>query len=139
MVEVVIALAVVLAVSATALTITLYSVSMKMAELSRAEAINFAENVWNCFKASESEEEFLSLVDFTEGANHGEEGHTCILQPSENDAGTYTYSPGPYRYTVNVRVQYGEGRPTFWVDALDMEGNTVVSFDYTASGRESGT
>ena len=134
-VEVVIALAVVIIVSATALVITLYSISTKEGEINKNEAINFTENVLACFKTAtaqaEDEEDFYQqledLVYFAEGA------------ALEGDDGTYTYSPGIHKYTVGLTAKFTEqGKATLHIYALDRKGNTIVSFDYAIGGRESG-
>ena len=49
LVEVVIALSVIIVVSATALSVILYSITLRHAEINKAEAQNFAENVMECF------------------------------------------------------------------------------------------
>ena len=53
MVEVVIALAIILAVSIVAISITLSSITNRIAIVNRTHAQYFADNVWECFKAAE--------------------------------------------------------------------------------------
>ena len=77
LVEVIIALSVIVVVSATALTVILYSISLRHAEIHKSEAQNFAENVLECFVTVANDEsvpmeqksnEFERLVKFAEEA-----------------------------------------------------------------------
>ena len=67
LVEVVIALSVIVIVSITSISIVLSSVSSRTAATNKAYAQNFADNLWECFKASDSQEEFLACVLVAEG------------------------------------------------------------------------
>ncbi len=128
MVEVVIALAVVLIVSATAITITIYSITTKQDEINRNEALNLTENIWNCFKAAENEDEFFALVDFSDG----------VAFQQKN--GAYVYSPSIHEYTVRMTFDFdpASGKKSLDITALDRKGKAIVEFDYTVGGRESG-
>jgi uncharacterized repeat protein (TIGR02543 family) len=112
LVEVVIALTVIIVVSATALTVVLYSISLRHAEINKSEAQNFAENMVECFKAAnqdgltpdEKKEEFFRLVEFAEGATFEQE------DPHFPDI--YTYTSETKKFIVGVNINYTDSDKT---------------------------
>lgn len=123
--EVVIAISVVLSVTLCALSIALSSISIKKSEIARANARDFAKNACECFKASESEEEFESLLFFAEGVALGE--------PSYLDGGSvsYIHSLEGSKLTAKITLSFlcGE-RPSICVEITDADGKSVVSLSY---------
>lgn len=125
LVEVVIALSVIVIVSVSALSIILSSIATKTAAINRAHAQGFAENVWESFKAADSQEEFVSLVDFSEG---------IVLSDGINDDNgntVYTYCSEKYKFTADITVGYREGeRPELRIFVADKGGDEIVLLDY---------
>jgi prepilin-type N-terminal cleavage/methylation domain-containing protein len=116
LVEVIIALTVIVVVSATALTVILYSISLRHAEINKSQAQNFAENVMECFKAADDTEEFERLVKFSEGVE---------LKPiPEWDA--YTYTSIEKNFIVGITVDFELERPEFSIEILDINGTKVM-------------
>ena len=140
MVEVIIALTAVIIVSAVALTVILYSISTKAADINKNDAMNFSENVWACFKVSKNAEEFERLVDFAENERHDEHGEEegCVLTLVKEEEGVYyyTYSPGAHKFTVNVEARFYDGGSYLLVHALDKNGEKIVDFKYIIGGEE---
>ena len=98
--EVVIALSVIVIVSISALTIVFSSIVTKNSAINKAAAQNFANNVWESFKAAETEEEFLSLVNFAEEIELTESA------PGENGSTVYIYSSEKRNFTAVIWVTY---------------------------------
>ena len=125
LVEVVVAMAVITTVTMTALSIMLFSISSRKTASDKAMAQNFAENAWECFKASESREEFVSCLVFAEDVS---------LADGEEDAEgrtVYRYEFEECRYTATIKIQYSDtARSTFSVDVTDDDGDEIVSFTY---------
>lgn len=125
LVEVVIALTVIVTVSITALTIVLSSVATKQTAIHKTEAQNFAQSVWECFKVSDNEADFVSNVDFAEGVTLSdgtldEDGYTV-----------YTFDSEENKFTAIIKVRYYETlRSDLSVDILDKDGDSIVSFTY---------
>ena len=120
LVEAVIALSVITIVSITAFSIMLSSISTKVSAINKTEAQNFASDILECFKASENEEEFLSLVDFAED--------DISLEGGE---GSYTYYSEKYKFTANISVSYPiDGRSELLVDVSDDDGENIISVPY---------
>ncbi len=124
-VELVIALAIIVAVSFTALSVALSSVAAKRNAINKTEARSFANDTWECFKASESEEEFLSNVEFSTSAELGE-GQT------DDDGYTiYAYQSEENIFSATVRVKFSESaRSEFAVEVTDKDGDNIISFSY---------
>ena len=125
LVEVVIALTVIVTVSITALTIVLSSVATKQTAIHKTEAQNFAQSVWECFKVSDDDADFVSNVDFAESVTLSdgtidEDGYTV-----------YTFDCEENKFTAIIKVRYSETeRSDLSVDVLDKDGDSIVSFTY---------
>lgn len=117
--EIVIAMAVVVLVTATALTTVLTTRNAERNVLQNADALRFAENAWECFKASENEQDFRTAITFAEGVT---------LTP-EGEAGNYTFLSSEYGYTASL---------TLSGDTLSVrivaEEKELLSFTYTKGG-----
>lgn len=122
-VEAVIALTVIVLVSATALTIVLSSVSAKVAAVDKSQAQNFASDAWECFKASETEEEFIENMRFAKGAE-------LIF-----NEGICEYTSEKYRFSAEIFLNYAASRPVFSI-SVKYQGKELISFSYFKGGNE---
>ena len=111
--EMVIAMAVVVIVTATAVTLVLSSRKAETRVLRNADATRLAENVWECFKATDSETDFLAAVEYAEG-----------ITP-EGESGTYTLTPERYGYTAALTLD-GESLQV----VIIADGDEFLSFSY---------
>lgn len=124
LVEVIVALTVIVIVSAAAITIILSSFAAKTKVVSKSCAQNFASNVWECFKAADTQEEFVSMVSFSEGvelsdAEKDDEGrtvYTCIFDGMDLEA------------RISVEFSATE-RDELEIDITD-DGESIISFSY---------
>lgn len=121
--EVVITLTVITIVCGAALTIAMSSVTAKKAAVNKIEGQNFAQNTLECFKASNSADEFERLVDFAE--------NITLTQAEE---GVYTYTSDKYKFTATIEIGFAEERPTFSVEVKNAKDGAIISLDYTKGG-----
>ena len=128
LVEVVIALSVIVIVSASAISILLSSVATKVNAVNKAHAQSFADNVWESFKAADNEEDFVSLVAFSEGINEAD-----ITAP-EGENMVYTYSSEKHKFTADITVNYNSTRPELKISVTDKDGDEIISFNYVKGG-----
>ena len=125
LVEVVIALSVIVIVSVSALSIVLSSVATKVNAINKSHAQSFADNVWESFKAADTQDEFLSLIAFSEGATLTE-GVT-----DESGKTIYTYNSQENKFKAEIAVNYQENtRPELEVIVTDKDGDEIISFSY---------
>lgn len=125
LVEVVIALSVIVIVSVSALSIVLSSVATKVNAINKSYAQSFADNVWESFKAADTQDEFLSLIAFSEG--------TTLTEGVTDESGktTYTYYSQENKFTAEIAVSYQENaRPELEVIVTDKDGDEIISFSY---------
>ena len=136
LVEVVIALSVIIVVSATALTVILYSITLRHAEINKSEAQNFAENVVECFKAANQngltaeakKAEFFRLVEFAEGAT--------FEQADPHFPGIYTYTSETKKFIVGINISYSDFDENFnnaadlTVEVIDKKGSRLTQIEY---------
>ena len=138
LVEVIIALSVIVVVSATALTVILYSISLRHAEINKAEAQNFAENVLECFKAANQngltaeakKAEFFRLVEFAEGAT--------FEQADPHFPGIYTYTSETKKFIVGINISYENfnNAADLTVEVIDKKGSRLTLFTYRVGQTE---
>ena len=121
--EVIIALAIIVIVSITAISIIMSSIMTKSRIINRAAAQSFADNVWECFKSSRNIVEFEKNVIFAEGVtldiNNGEE---CQYRSDKN------------KFTAIIMVDFNRERPKLSIMIEDDEGEDLVSFSYEKGG-----
>lgn len=125
LVEVVIALSVIVIVSVSALSIVLSSVATRVNAINKSHAQSFADNVWESFKAADTQDEFLSLIAFSEG--------TTLTEGVTDESGktTYTYYSQENKFTAEIAVSYQENaRPELEVIVTDKDGDEIISFSY---------
>ena len=128
LVEVVIALAVIVIVSAGAITIILASFAAKTKTINKSNAQGFADNVWESFKVSQSAEEFESAVSFSEGIE---------LEGVADAEGRvlYTYRLPESDFEARISVDFSDTeRDEFDIDIVDDDGDSVISFSYSKGG-----
>lgn len=137
LVEAVIALTAIIIVSMATMTIVLHSISARHTEMNKREALNFAENVWECFKAAESRaeseeefrEQFLKFVRFAENAELEE------IDSVPGAATAYTYTSK--NFIVGITVQYSKtDRSVLGIELLDKKGNEIVELSYEIGRRD---
>ncbi len=128
-VEVVIALSFIVVVTITALSIVLSSIVTRKNAIDTSKAQDFADNVWESFKAADTKEEFLSLVAFSEGVSLGE-------GVPDGSAGTvYTYYSQEHGFTADITVRYPQtARPEIEITVTDKGGDEIISFSYRKGG-----
>lgn len=118
LVEAIIALAVVVVVSATALSISLSSLATKVRAVNRSYAQEFADNALECFKAADNYGEFENLVAYVEGA------------ALDGEDGEYKYVFEKKNFVADIKVQFIEGRDTFEIKVRETNGLDIISFNY---------
>lgn len=126
LVEVVIALSVIVIVSITSISIVLSSVSSRTAATNKAYAQNFADNLWECFKASDSQEEFLACVLVAEGEDLSSYSST----PLGDGSVVYTVPCGRGKATAVVTVCFSSAGDTFAIEVTDQKDKEILSFFY---------
>lgn len=164
--ETVIALAVIVVVSITALTIVMSSIKNKVNIATKLDAQNFAYNALECFKVSSDDDGFKTLVEEIvgqdnlreveddsggvennspqdEGNNEDEtEGEetpsTGVIEDPKSSGKKYTYisSRG---YTAEIEVNFtpnSEGLCSFSI-TIKKEEKNLVSFDYSKASNTS--
>ena len=126
LVEVVIALSVVVIVSVSALSIILSSIATKAAAINREHAQGFADNVWESFKAADTQDEFVSLVAFSEGVDKAD----ITGVEGENGDIVYTYSSEKHKFKAEMTVNYQSQRPELNLAVTDKEGDEIILLEY---------
>lgn len=133
MVEVVIALALIVLVTIAALTIATSSIATRATIVNRTYAQNFADNVWECFKAAKDTngansytDEFWNLVYFATGTAEGD----FIVEDS-----TYEYKSEQHNFKIKITLTETEesSRPKIDVYAFSTKNGRdklIVYFDY---------
>jgi Tfp pilus assembly protein PilV len=116
--ETIIALAVILMVSAAALTMILSTLLVKAHGISDAEAYRFASDTWECFKVSDKDEQFLDNLKFA----FGEE------LPTDRDVASNVYQ---YRFDrFDAKIEVDEGFTELSVTVTDKKGEEILSISY---------
>ena len=125
LVEAVIALTIVVAVSITALSIVLSSIVTKAKAVGEAEAQSFAADILECFKVSDSNAEFLQNVSFSEGIT------LTPGIPDENGYSVYIFTSAENKFTAQIKLRFMDGvRSELNVSVTDEDGDGIVSFSY---------
>lgn len=122
-VEAVIALTVIVLVCATALTIVLSSVSAKVAAVNKSRAQSFASDAFECFKVSDTEQEFIDNMSFAGGAELTFTDGFC------------KYTSPKYKFTAEITLNYGAARPVFEI-SVKYQDKELIAFSYTKGGGE---
>jgi len=129
MVEVVIALAIILAVSIVAISITLSSITNRITIVNRTRAQYFADNVWECFKAETEENEYVELLEFAYPYTDG------TFDPVNVDFSSGLVESTKYNFRAEITVDYTD-RPTITVDVRELDDNDeIISFTYTKGAK----
>ena len=101
------------------------SVATKVNAINKSHAQSFADNVWESFKAADTQDEFLSLIAFSEG--------TTLTEGVTDESGktTYTYYSQENKFTAEIAVSHQENaRPELEVIVTDKDGDEIISFSY---------
>lgn len=133
-VEAVIALSVVVLVSACALSIVLSSVKAKQAAINKTYAQNFANNALESFKnhSAEKKESYISTGNFTEYLCFTE-GCDCSLSTTITESSgnqisnEYTVSPNSFKLTSHTDTQTS----TTTFEYTSQSFTAVITIDYT--------
>lgn len=127
LVEVVIALSVIVIVSVSALSISLSSVATKVNAINKSHAQSFADNVWESFKAADTEENFISFIAFSEGVDKAD----ITATNGENGNTVYTYSSEKHKFTADITVSYPQdARPELKISVADKDGDEIILLEY---------
>ena len=124
-----IALSVIVIVSVSAISIALSSLTARTNAINKSHAQSFADSVWESFKAADTREEFLDLVEFSERAT--------LAEVSTDGSGktNYTYISEENKFTAEIAVSYQENaRSELVVVVTDGDGGEIISFSYTKGG-----
>ena len=124
--EVVVALAVIVIVSITSISIVLSAMPAKVEATEKSYAQNFANNLWECFKASDSQEDFIDCVKFAEGIDLSLSPYTTL----DDGAVIYTIAYGRGNCTAQVTVNFSSAGDTLDIQVRDQKGKEIVSFFY---------
>ena len=121
MVEVVVALIMISVVSAAALTMVMMSISVEQKAVTSLSVKTDAENVLNCFRYAETEEEFLEALKKTGAYEKDAEGH-FVLSAEE--------------FSVIVSADFSAD--SFVYTATNPDGEIIYTFTYPRSLEEGG-
>lgn len=121
MAEAIIALSIIVVVSITALTLVMSSFSVRTTLITRTQGMSFADNVWECFKAADDQDEFKSLVEYATG-----------LTPTEDTK--YIYNGNGF--TAVITANYDDARPYFDITVTESkDGDEIISFSYVKGAK----
>ena len=109
--ETVIALVVIVMVTAAALSITMAAISARVKMSNYSEAQDFAHNVLECFKAADDEDEFRLNVEFA--------GYEL-----SGAASTYTYKV-ENKFEAVITANFASGK--FAITVNDNNGKVIIS------------
>ena len=116
--EVIVALAIVAIVSVAALSIVSSSINARVNAINRTNAQIFADNILECFKASENESGFKNNVQFAVGVNI-----------SDGTDGEYVLSQNAFSSEIKF-IPSDEGRRTIEIEIKDSDGDSIISITY---------
>ena len=125
--EVVMALAIIVSVTATAMSIALKSVNTTANVINLNKAQDFAENAWECFKAAGDEIEFISLLEFAQGVELNRDSTDA------NGNSVYKHIIDEERYTVKITVGFHDEEDVadeFNVAVINKNEKNILSFSY---------
>lgn len=114
--ETVIALVVIVLVTAAALSITMAAISARVKMSNYSEAQDFAHNVLECFKAADGEDEFRLNVEFA--------GYEL-----SGAASTYTYKV-ENKFEAEIIAAFDVDGDYFHITVNDSNGTEIISFTY---------
>ena len=121
MAEAIIALSIIVVVSITALTLVMSSFSVRTTLITRTQGMSFADNVWECFKAADDQDEFKSLVEYATG-----------VTPTEDTK--YIYNGNGF--TAVITANYDDARPYFDITVTESkDGDEIISFSYVKGAK----
>ena len=116
--ETVIALVVIVLVTAAALSITMAAISARVKMSNYSEAQDFAHNVLECFKAADGEDEFRQNVEF------------AGYEDMSGAASTYTYDV-ENKFKAEITANFTTGKFEITVTEFEKIDKVIIKFDYT--------
>lgn len=139
--EVILAMAVIMVVSVTAIMIITQFSRISSTMLSRNEVITSAENALETFKFARSQKEFDQLMNMT-GTNRFFERDAYNQQDLNRDGdgnyinprGSATYSMQDAHYAVRIQVVYTPDTALFSVNVMNEHGVSIYSIVNYAKG-----
>ena len=131
--EVIIALTIIVIVSISSLSVIASAVSANVVSETNIKAQYFAESAWECFKVSDTADEFAENVSFAVG-----EGLNCLNDGGEDTPEIYEYIYKSDRFNAEIEVDFESDTATFWVNVTDKKGREIVSFDYEKANKNVG-
>lgn len=123
--EVVVAMAIVVMVTASALTIAMYSTTSRVKDVDKNRALNCAHNIVECFKASTNASTFETNFAFAENAENAE---ILPLQLNRsNNNGKFTVN----HFTVSVDIDDDFSTIKVTVTENGKNGKQIAELSYT--------
>ena len=113
--EAVIALAVIVIVTVSALSIATSSLVAKTKLINRSQAQSFAQNVWECFKVSDDKSEFVSNLEFA-------------IDAIDDDSESNSYRYNSKRFDAKIKIDNSFSELT--VTVIDKNGKEIISLNY---------
>ena len=122
--ETVIALVVIVLVTAAALSITMAAISARVKMSNYSEAQDFAHNVLECFKAADGADEAEKIDNFEKNVEF------AGYEFSPRVASAYTYSAGN-KFTAYIKADFQNGIFEIKVTEFGKNDKVIIEFDYT--------
>ena len=113
-VEVVIAMAVIAIVSFAGISVLTSAPGHTNKTRLQMLAINDVANLWECFEASQTQEQFDSSIAFSG------------LTIESKDGGSYVIKNSTYIYQINLTVVFGDGQRYFYAGVVNSETGKVL-------------
>ena len=114
--EAVIALAVIVIVTVSALSIATSSLVAKTKLINRSQAQSFAQDVWECFKVSDDKSEFDTNLTF------------AIDKTPVYDSESNSYRYNSKRFDAKIKIDNSFSELT--VTVIDKNGKEIISLNY---------
>ena len=123
--EAVIALAVIVIVTVSALSIATSSLVAKTKLINRSQAQSFAQDVWECFKVSDDKNEFdanltFAIMENEDGRDQGKGSDTVY----DSESNSYRSK----RFDAKIKIDNSFSELT--VTVIDKNGKEIISLNY---------
>ena len=129
--EAVIALAVIVIVTVSALSIATSSLVAKTKLINRSQAQSFAQDVWECFKVSDDKDEFdanlIFAIDAIDAINTID-AIDAIDKTLVYDSKSNSYRYNSKRFDAKIKIDNSFSELT--VTVLDKNGKEIISLNY---------
>ena len=125
LVEVIIAITVIVTVTAAALSVIYSSAVATRRSQNIAEAQSFAKDAFECFRAADSDEEFINTVYFAKGMQ------PVSITSDISEYTTFKYISDENEYVANIKIRFSEDyRSEFDISVTDKKGREITSFEF---------